>query len=71
MSLLGRILLLGSQKRSKPAKPKAGPPKKFHETATPVDRIKTLKEFKVELLYTVPKEEQGSWVNLCADPKAG
>jgi len=28
-----------------------------------------LKDFKVELLYTVPKDEQGSWVNLCADPR--
>jgi putative heme-binding domain-containing protein len=25
--------------------------------------------FKVELLYTVPKEEQGSWVALAVDPK--
>ncbi|MSU24292.1 MAG: c-type cytochrome [Opitutus sp.] len=25
--------------------------------------------FKVELLYTVPKEEQGSWVSLAVDPK--
>ncbi|MGY8768204.1 MAG: c-type cytochrome [Pirellulales bacterium] len=25
--------------------------------------------FKVELLYSVPKETQGSWVNLCVDPK--
>jgi putative heme-binding domain-containing protein len=25
--------------------------------------------FKVELLYTVPKEEQGSWVSLTTDPK--
>jgi putative heme-binding domain-containing protein len=25
--------------------------------------------FKVELLYTVPKDEQGSWVSLAVDPK--
>ena len=25
--------------------------------------------FKIELLYTVPKEEQGSWVSLAFDPK--
>jgi putative heme-binding domain-containing protein len=56
-------------KKDKPAKPKAGPHKSFHETATPADRIKTLKDFKVELLYNVPKDEQGSWVNLCADPR--
>lgn len=37
--------------------------------ATPVDRIKVAKGFKVELLYSVPFEAQGSWVNLCADDK--
>ncbi|MEO1993347.1 MAG: family 16 glycoside hydrolase [Pirellulales bacterium] len=37
--------------------------------ATPVSRIKTLKDFKVELLYSVPSEKQGSWVNLCTDNK--
>jgi putative heme-binding domain-containing protein len=38
-------------------------------TATPPERIKIAKDFKVELLYSVPKERQGSWVNLCTDPK--
>lgn len=37
--------------------------------ATPVDRIKASKGFKVELLYSVPGDEQGSWVNLCTDNK--
>ena len=37
--------------------------------ATPVARIKTLKDFQVELLYSVPIGEQGSWVNLCTDGK--
>ena len=31
--------------------------------ATPVSRIKAAKGFKVELLYSVPAEKQGSWVN--------
>ena len=35
--------------------------------ATPVDRIKVLKDFRVELLYSVPGDDQGSWVNLCLD----
>jgi putative heme-binding domain-containing protein len=39
------------------------------ETATPANLIKAKKGFKVELLYTVPKDKQGSWVNLCVDPK--
>ena len=37
--------------------------------ATPAVRIKASKDFKVELLYSVPGGEQGSWVNLCTDPK--
>jgi putative heme-binding domain-containing protein len=37
--------------------------------ATPVDRIKVAKGFNVELLYSVPGAEQGSWVNLCVDNK--
>jgi len=31
--------------------------------------LKLPKDFKAELLYSVPKEKQGSWVNLCVDPK--
>ena len=38
-------------------------------TSTPVDRITVAKGFKVELLYSVPGKEQGSWVNLCTDNK--
>ena len=37
--------------------------------ATPVQQLKVAKDFRVELLYTVPKEDQGSWVNMCVDPK--
>jgi putative heme-binding domain-containing protein len=38
-------------------------------TATPAEALKVMKDFKVERLYSVPKETQGSWVNLCVDPK--
>jgi putative heme-binding domain-containing protein len=37
--------------------------------ATPITRIKAAKDFQVELLYSVPGGEQGSWVSLCTDPK--
>jgi len=37
--------------------------------ATPAERIRAPKDFKVELLYSVPAVDQGSWVNLCVDPK--
>ena len=39
--------------------------------ATPIDRITAAKDFKVELLYSVPGSKQGSWINLCSDNKGG
>ncbi|HEY1083294.1 MAG TPA: family 16 glycoside hydrolase, partial [Prosthecobacter sp.] len=72
-------------KKAEPAKPKApekkaAQPKKAarpaavgpaigENVATPVARIKAPKDFKVELLYSVPGGEQGSWVALCNDDK--
>lgn len=37
--------------------------------ATPVSKIKVAEGYKVELLYSVPKKEQGSWVAMTTDPK--
>lgn len=37
--------------------------------ATPVEAIQTLPGFQVELLYSVPKESEGSWVNMTSDHK--
>ncbi|MEZ6065685.1 MAG: c-type cytochrome [Planctomycetaceae bacterium] len=37
--------------------------------ATPVESIRTLPGFQAELLYSVPREEQGSWVSLTVDDK--
>ena len=37
--------------------------------ATPVDRIKLPDGFQIELLYSVPEENQGSWVAMCHDNK--
>jgi len=37
--------------------------------ATPVEKIKVAKGFKVELLYSVPKETEGSWVAMTQDDK--
>src|SRR5207237_8003851 len=36
--------------------------------ATPIDQIKVKKDFRVELLYSVPRN-QGSWVSMCVDPR--
>ena len=37
--------------------------------ATPVDSLHVADGFKVELLYSVPKDQQGSWVAMTVDPK--
>ena len=37
--------------------------------ATPAEKLKTLKGFKTELIYAVPRESEGSWVSLTSDPK--
>jgi putative heme-binding domain-containing protein len=42
---------------------------KITAQATPADQITTLPGFKIELLYSVPKAEQGSWVSMTGDPK--
>ncbi len=39
------------------------------QTVAPADSLQLPKGFKAELLYTVPKAEQGSWVGLTVDPK--
>jgi putative heme-binding domain-containing protein len=55
--------------KEKPKRQAAVGPAIGENKATPVSRIKVAKDFKVELLYSVPGETQGSWVNLCADDK--
>src|SRR5947209_13894818 len=47
-----------------------GGPKGKAPAATPAGALKVAKDFKAELLYSVPKDKQGSWVNLTADPKS-
>ncbi|GIW89806.1 MAG: hypothetical protein KatS3mg109_0238 [Pirellulaceae bacterium] len=38
-------------------------------SATPADQIKLLEGFRAELLYSVPRESQGSWISLTVDPQ--
>ena len=38
-------------------------------TATPAEKIKVPEGFAVELLYSVPRDQQGSWVAMCQDDK--
>lgn len=37
-------------------------------SATPVDQLRLLPDFKAELIYSVPVDQQGSWVSLTVDP---
>ncbi len=41
----------------------------FSATGSAAANLKVLKDFKAELLYTVPKDQEGSWVAMCVDPK--
>ncbi len=45
-------------------KPRTGAP-----AATQPAQMKVAKDFKVELLYSVPKEREGSWVSMCVGPR--
>ena len=38
-------------------------------TASAAANLKVAKDFKVELLYTVPKDTEGSWVAMCVDAR--
>lgn len=53
--------------QKKKEQPKAAPGKE--PPATDPLTMKVAKGFKVELLYSVPKETQGSWVCMTTDPK--
>lgn len=57
--LLGLITLL----------PTARAATSLANSATPAASLKILKDFKVELVYNVPKDQEGSWVSMCVDPK--
>lgn len=63
------------KKKSAPETPPAATAEKTvgpaigENKATPISRLKVAKDFKVELIYSVPGVAQGSWVNLCVDNK--
>ncbi len=52
-----------AKKQAKPRVETPAPP------AVSVGKIKAPKGFRVELIHTVPRESQGSWVSLTTDPK--
>ncbi|MEM8955817.1 MAG: family 16 glycoside hydrolase, partial [Verrucomicrobiota bacterium] len=53
--------------KAKSKRPSAVGPVVGQNRATPVDRIKAPEGFEVELVYSVPGAEQGSWIALCSD----
>ena len=59
----------GTKAKPKAKKQQAVGPAIGGNKATPIDRITAAKGFQVELLYSVPGAEQGSWANLCTDNK--
>ncbi len=66
-SLMAQDAKAKGKGKAKPKRPDAVGPAIGANVATPVSNIKTLKDFKVELIYSVPGGEQGSWVNLTTD----
>src|SRR5437867_3826162 len=62
------ILILAASLGPLPAA-QAQPDKFKKPTATPIELIKVKKDFKVELLYSVPPATQGSWVSMTVDTK--
>ncbi len=37
--------------------------------ATAAGNVRVAKDFRLEMLYLVPRETEGSWVSMCVDPK--
>src|SRR5436305_9822058 len=46
-----------------------GTPSLSSAAETAAGNVKLAKDFKLELLYTVPRDREGSWVAMCVDPK--
>lgn len=64
----GKAVQAKAKAKAKPKRAQTVGPRVGQNFATPVDRIKALPGFEVELLYSVPGGDQGSWVALCSDP---
>lgn len=71
MALIAPLLLLAYESSNTGidniANMKSGSEAVQQDTLT--DHIQTLPDFEVQLLYTVPREDQGSWVSLAVGPE--
>ncbi len=65
--LLGTLFLLIATISTASALQRKG--KGSSPAAAPATSLKVAKDFKAELLYSVPGDKQGSWVSMCHDPK--
>src|SRR5690349_2041967 len=63
-------LFAAKGKRKGDSKPTEKPKTALAAFATPPEKIHVPEGFKVELIHSVPKEQEGSWVNICYDPKS-
>ncbi len=71
ISIAATPALAQQKKKAKrrPARPQTVGPRVNENKATPIDRITAPEGFKVELIYSVPGEDEGSWVALGVDGK--
>ncbi len=71
-ALFAGCLVVGGSTSIVQGQEPAKPPEAKKTAASPVltgDKLRGPKGFQVTLLYTVPRDTQGSWVNLTVDPK--
>lgn len=68
-SLLFHLALIPSVVFVSPLLAQSAKPPLKEPQATDPKKLKTIQGFHVELLYSVPKDTEGSWVNMCVDPK--
>ncbi|MCH2115960.1 MAG: DUF1080 domain-containing protein, partial [Pirellulales bacterium] len=59
------------KRHPQPAAPKSNPlePQSVIDSALPAEALSLRPGFHAELLYSVPRDEQGSWVSMTVDPK--
>lgn len=69
LAIFGLILTTadGQPDQKRPKKNRPSSPDTTYE-ATPLDHLRVKEGFQVELIYSVPKDTQGSWVCLCVAP---
>ena len=68
MTVQFRNIRLKREEESVVSKPESTERQTIAQSATPVEALSLLPGFHAELLYSVPRDEQGSWVAMTVDP---